>query len=310
MPKISVIVSVYNEEKYLRRCLDSILNQTYKDIEIIIINDGSTDNSEDIILEYKEKYLDIIKYFKKNNTGIAETRNVGIEKAAGEYFIFVDADDYVEHSLIEKLMKCVTVKNIDVVKYRMVIVKKNEEEKIDGPVFEEKTGEEAFNELCFKDILIDTPCLYLFNTKFYKGNNFRFLKDTYHEDFGLIPLIMVKAQSVKSLDIYGYKYMQVEDSITRNEDYGKTVKRANDLFVHYDNMIKEIKNMMLNKNTVSNLKQYYTNAILNAIKKLKRNERKKYIQEIEKRKLIKNIKVKKIKQLIKKIIIIIKVKIG
>lgn len=310
MPKISVIVPVFNTEKYLRRCLDSIINQTYKDIEIIIVDDGSTDNSENIIIEYKKEYSDTIKYFKREHAGIAETRNFGVENVSGEYFVFVDSDDYIENTLVESLVENVSNTSVDVIKYKMIIVKHNNEQKINGPIFENKTGEQAFNELCFKDVLIDTPCLYLFNSKFYKENNFRFLEDTYHEDFGLIPLILVKANKVKSLEIYGYKYIQVEDSITRNENYEKTTKRANDLFIHYDNMIKELKKMEINKKTANNLKQYYINAILSRIKELKKIERKKYIQEIEKRKLVKYMKVNGIKQLLRKMCIIVKLKIG
>ena len=88
MPKISIIIPVYNTEKTLKRCLNSILDQKYEDYEIILVNDGSKDNSEKVILEYKEK-SDKIKYFFKQNSGVADTRNLGIEKAEGDIFIFL-----------------------------------------------------------------------------------------------------------------------------------------------------------------------------------------------------------------------------
>ena len=100
--KVSVIVPVYNVEKYLRQCLDSILQQTYQNLEILIINDGSTDGSDAICREYLEKD-ERISYFAKENTGISDTRNVGIRQATGEYVTFVDSDDWIEKTYIEEL---------------------------------------------------------------------------------------------------------------------------------------------------------------------------------------------------------------
>ncbi|MGL6105767.1 glycosyltransferase family 2 protein [Romboutsia sp.] len=90
--KISVIVPVYNVEKYLERCLNSLLNQTYKNLEIILINDGSTDSSEEIRKKYS-KQDEKIKFISQENKGIAETRNVGIKNSTGEYIAFLDSDD-------------------------------------------------------------------------------------------------------------------------------------------------------------------------------------------------------------------------
>lgn len=99
MAKISIIVPIYNTSKYLNKCIDSIINQTEKDIEIILINDGSTDNSEEIIKEYNDKR---IRYFKKKNSGIGSTRNMGIRKATGDYLMFIDSDDYIAYDCVEK----------------------------------------------------------------------------------------------------------------------------------------------------------------------------------------------------------------
>ncbi len=102
MIKVSVIVPVYNVEKYLRKCLDSLVNQTLKDIEIIIVNDGSKDHSDIIIEEYSNKYSHITA-FKKENGGLSSARNFGIERATGEYIAFVDSDDWVESEMYEKM---------------------------------------------------------------------------------------------------------------------------------------------------------------------------------------------------------------
>ena len=102
MPKVSVIVPVYNVEEYLERCLDSLVNQTLKDIEIIIVNDGSTDGSKEIIQKYLNKYKNIV-YLEKENGGLSSARNYGIPYAKGEYIGFVDSDDYVELTMYEKM---------------------------------------------------------------------------------------------------------------------------------------------------------------------------------------------------------------
>ncbi len=102
MPKISVIVPVYNVEVFLKDCLDSLVNQTLNDIEIICINDGSTDNSLDILNDYAEKYKRIIVY-SQENAGISSARNKGLELAKGEYISFVDSDDWISKDFYEKL---------------------------------------------------------------------------------------------------------------------------------------------------------------------------------------------------------------
>ena len=99
---ISVIVPVYNAEKYLKKCLDSLVNQSYKDLEIILVNDGSQDGSEKICKDYEEKDSRII-LINKNNGGPSSARNSGIEKANGEYLSFIDSDDYLALDFYEKL---------------------------------------------------------------------------------------------------------------------------------------------------------------------------------------------------------------
>lgn len=116
MKKVSVIVPVYNTEKYLRRCLNSLVNQTLKDLEIIIIEDKSPDNSNEILKEYKEKYKDKIKVFhNKTNKGIGYNRNYGIKKATGKYIAFVDSDDWVDETAYEKMYNRAIKDNLDLV---------------------------------------------------------------------------------------------------------------------------------------------------------------------------------------------------
>ena len=101
-PKISVIIPCYNVEKYLRECLDSVVNQTLKDIEIICVNDGSTDGTQKILEEYAQKD-DRILLINKPNGGLSLARNTGMEKMRGEYVAFLDSDDWVDLDFYEKL---------------------------------------------------------------------------------------------------------------------------------------------------------------------------------------------------------------
>ena len=131
---ISVIINVYNGEKYIKKCIDSIINQTYKDLEIIIINDGSTDNTLSICESYDDERIRIIN---QKNMGISLSRNVGIDNINGEYAFFVDSDDYIEPDTIEYLydlckkynVKMATCQSIVVYDYETKIV--NKEEKVD-----------------------------------------------------------------------------------------------------------------------------------------------------------------------------------
>src|SRR5699024_6933853 len=114
MPKVSVIVPVYNVEKYIEKCIQTLVNQTLQDLEIIIVNDGSTDNSEKIIKKYKKEYKNII-YVTKENGGLSSARNFGLLYATGEYVAFLDSDDYVDKIIYEKMYNKAKETNSDYV---------------------------------------------------------------------------------------------------------------------------------------------------------------------------------------------------
>ena len=305
MPKVSVIVPIYNVEKYLEKCLDSLVNQTLKDIEIILVNDGSTDNSGQIAKKYANKYKDKIIYLEKENGGLSDARNYGLEYAKGDYISFVDSDDYISKNLYSELVKYME-KDYDMIKFGILIVdlKNNKIIEKNNQQFENKTGEEAFDILYKTDKMTEIAWGYLYKASFWKENNFKFTKDMYHEDFGLIPLVILKAKKVASTNILGYYYVQSDKSITRNSDEKKKLKMSYDLLKFYDNMIKEIENYDISKKAKENIKIYYTNCILLEIKNISNEEEKqKYIKEIRKRKMIKNIKVRNFKQLVKRILL-------
>lgn len=111
--KVTIIVTIYNKEKYIKKCIDSILNQTYKNLEILLINDGSKDNSLKIIRNYEKNNKNLIKILSHENHGLGYTRNVGLKAATGEYISFLDADDWIEKNYVETLVN--KVGNNDIV---------------------------------------------------------------------------------------------------------------------------------------------------------------------------------------------------
>ncbi|MBS6373907.1 MAG: glycosyltransferase [Erysipelotrichaceae bacterium] len=115
MPKISIIVPVYNVEKYLKKCLDSLITQTLDDIEIIIVNDGTKDNSQQIIDFYVSEYPNKIKGYIKENGGLSSARNYGLQRAKSDYVAFVDSDDWVEPTMYEALYQKAMEHNFDLV---------------------------------------------------------------------------------------------------------------------------------------------------------------------------------------------------
>ena len=137
MVKYSFIVPVYNTKKYLKKCLDSLIKQTFKDFEIIIVNDGSTDNSMEIIEKYKNKYSNI-KVIEQQNQGLSLARNNGVKKTSGEYILFIDSDDYIEKDLLKQIDK--NIGNADVLRFQ--IFSEDEEYKN-----KEEISERSFEEM-------------------------------------------------------------------------------------------------------------------------------------------------------------------
>ena len=115
MPKVSVIVPFYNVEGYIEKCLDTLVNQTLEDIEIIVVNDGSKDNSILIVKRFLEKYPEKIVYLEKENGGLSDSRNYALPHAKGEYVAFLDSDDYVEKDMYEKMYEIAKKENSDMV---------------------------------------------------------------------------------------------------------------------------------------------------------------------------------------------------
>ena len=264
---VSIIVP-YNDGKYLNRCLDSLKN--LKGTEIILINDFA--EYKPIINETNIRYIET----KEKTIGVGNARNVGVENAKGKYIMFVDADDTVEPNLLDVLQEYIN-KDIDMIKYQMKIINNKNILKAEAVGFGKTTGEKAFNRMCFKDKYLDSPCLYLIKRELI--SQYKFTKNVYHEDFGLIPLLIANAKSFVSSGFYGYNYFQTENSIMRSKNYLKEIKKVDDKFMLYENIKQQIDN--LKKKTKKNLLKYYTNSLIFAVKGLQKNERLKYLRKIE-----------------------------
>lgn len=200
---ISIVIPVYNSEKYFERCLLSVINQTYKNIEIIIINDCSTDNVESIILKYKE--LDSRIIYEKNisNMGVGYSRNKGIDLSKGKYIYFLDSDDYIKENTIELLYKA--IKRDD--SYCCMLSGFKE---VDGVV---KRAKRSIEEL----ELLKSPsvCIRLFNKDIILKSNMRFSNLRIAEDLEFIFKILLYNSNVSYIDEALYTYVIHNDSSLR-----------------------------------------------------------------------------------------------
>ena len=199
---------------------------------------------------------------------------------------------------------------IDVIKFKLKLVNTKKEimELVSGPVFNKCSGEEAYKILCISDKFMDPACIYLYRREYFVENNFQY-RLRYHEDFGLTSLVIINAKTFVSTNCYGYNYLQTDNSLTRDNDYNKNKLRAKDMIAHYDYMIENIEKYNIQKETKEFVKRYYTNSVILKTQTLNEQEQKEYIKEIKKRKMYKNIKANNIKQLIKRILLAIDVKV-
>lgn len=242
MTDISIIVPVYNAEKYLKKCLDSLVNQTKKELEFILINDGSTDKSEEIIKTYKDKR---IKYFKNKNQGIGKTRNFGIEKSSGKYLMFLDSDDYFSDDACEILYKEAEKGKADLIVFDYYRVEK-------GNLNEVKI--ESFNATNIKDdpnLLLKVnlgPCNKIYKTDLIKNNGIKFEESLKYEDTLFIVKTIYNAKKIIKLNKFLHYYMIHEKSETTVRD-----ERVFDILKIVDKIRNYLKNDELIKDSVDKL---------------------------------------------------------
>ncbi len=300
---ISFIIPAYNAGKTIGRAINSIINQegTSMDFEVIVVDDGSDDDLKEKVEEFKSDKR--IKYFYKENTGVSDTRNYGVNQATGEYIIFVDSDDYISKTLLKDIEQYINQK-IELIKWRPIFV--DEEENILGKEgsasFNNVSGEKGFNLLFGKDNLID--CLWNYAIK--KELLLEFPSGMYHEDFATMPLMILKAGTMVSINKYEYYYVQSQNSIMRNKNEEMERKKLQDKLVHFDNLLIDSQKMPLKKVTKENLAIYATNSLLTVIPELDEENKIWFEKELKARKVAKNIKIRGFKQLIKRIALEVK----
>lgn len=299
--KFSIIVPVYNVEKYLDKCLKSILNQTYDNYEVVIVNDGSPDGSQNIINKYVKKDKRFVGY-KKENGGLSSARNYGLEKITGDYILFVDSDDYLENELLEKLNLSLTKNKVDLIRFECNVVdeKENILFKPSSSSYTNTDVEKVINELVAKEYF-EPVWSYCYSSSFFKKNNFKFEIGRIHEDYGIMLLILYYANKITSLNYYGYNYVQRENSIMSEKNYDKTKKSV------YDYLYLYLKDCEIFLNEKDNHKKdvllsFGAESVIFASRLLNHKDFKEYVKCIKKEKVIDKIKVYNYKKVIKKIV--------
>ncbi len=199
--KVSIIVPVYNVKDYIRECLDSVVAQTYSNIECILVNDGSTDGSDMICREYVTDYPDTFVLIDKNNGGPAEARNVGLDHSSGDYIFFLDSDDYIPPDAIERLVGTIIQTESDLVltnfvkegKGRIVVL----------------TPEKAIQLALYQTTRFNHSIYaHLFSARLFKDQGMRFKVGIWYEDLEIFPKILQNCNRIAYLDSLIYHYRQ------------------------------------------------------------------------------------------------------
>lgn len=239
--KISVIVPAYNSESTIERCLKSLIKQTYNNMEIIVINDGSTDKTDEIIRRIVAENFDKIKYISRENKGIGFTRNEGLKNATGDLIGFTDSDDFVEPDMFEKMFLKMTESNADIVICNYNVCNLNSKNKVDiklpnivsfddYPQIINKIDFAPWNKLYKKE---------LFNDVFFPEN----LK---YEDLNTIIKVFSKSKKIVKLNDYLYNYLinLNGETVTINDKIYDIFSIFDDLFSYFDSSDKKIQKQL------------------------------------------------------------------
>lgn len=224
MYKFSIIVPVYNVEKYLAKCLDSLINQTYTNIEIICINDGSTDNSLHILKNYAQKDRRII-VINQENQGVSAARNKGLEVATGDYVFFIDADDWINLKTCEIINeKILQYKNLDIIQYQHIINNLDGKEHFITNRYHIEACVKSFQDL--EKLIINSSVVYcwdkVYNLEFLKNNNIIFpVNIKAFEDYIFIAMIYKYNPRVLVINEHLYTYNKNLSSVCSKNAYKK-----------------------------------------------------------------------------------------
>lgn len=276
--KLSIIVPIYNADKYLAECLDSILNQTFTDYELILVNDGSTDNSINICRNYQMKDSRIIVVDKENG-GVSSARNLGLTKAQGEYIGFVDSDDYIDESMYSKLYNAATQNQADIVICKRVIPNKQQNYGHGYPkntVFTFENNDKDWKELYYNGDIETFVTNKIFKKDFILNNNIKFEKYGLFEDRLFLADLYLKNPRLYYIDAPLYFYRAVKGSAVRRycseryEIVKKIYEKDRCLNSKFDNNIY-----------ILNINQTLINSILSCIYQEKTNQYAIFISKIK-----------------------------
>lgn len=277
MNKLTVIVAAYNVEKYIEKCIESIVKQTYKNIEILIVNDGSLDKTLNIALEYSKKYKNI-KVLNKENGGLSSARNYGIKHATGEYITFVDGDDYLDEITYDSIMSKVLFdeSEIGIFSYKKIYKNKIKKIKLNKNLYSGNFLKKIFSKSDEASIIVWNK---IFRRDIIIQNKIFFENKAYFEDTGFIFRYLYFVKKFSILNNPFYNYVQREGSITKKVNNIIFSSKQNTLDIikkfyidknEYQNYEKEIRDLqirmelyVLNKLLDSNEKGSYLNLNLN-----------------------------------------------
>ena len=229
MNLLTVIVPIYNMERYIKRCLDSLVNQSLRDFEVIIVNDGSTDKSKDIVMKYVDRYQKNIKFFEKENGGLSSSRNYGLKYATGKYVAFLDSDDYIEKNMYKEMINIALKENSDMVECDYVWEYENGKTKIDKrrnyknkKDMLKKPRVVAWNKLIKREII--------------ENNNIRFPEGKIYEDIEFFFLLIPYINKISYIPKPFIHYIQRKESISNTQN--KNVEDIFDILNHIDDYYK------------------------------------------------------------------------
>lgn len=231
---VSVIIPVYNAEKYINKCIDSVLAQTLQNIEIILINDGSTDNSAIVLSQYAEKYNNI-KVISQENKGASAARNEGLKVATGEFIGFVDADDYISSDMYKQLYDIAIDKNVDIVTSNFCYVKNDVIDKgvVNLPENRIIYQNEIRDLVCYanKNRLLWFAVKSIYRTSMIKENNIFYNTDVkIGTETPFVLECLLCAKSLYYVNVVNYFYVQSPNSITRTKYKSDLLNKLQNLY--------------------------------------------------------------------------------
>ena len=265
-PLLTVVIPVYNVEKYLKRCIESILIQEWKNYDILLVDDGSTDNSPQICEDYAKAY-DIISVIHKENGGLSEARNTGISNAEGEYVFFLDSDDWIEPNTFSDLAEVIESDQYDIISFNPEFVKSEHDIiKSDSKRTKRLTGKEALIDMFSYGFITGFATDKIYRKALFTKNTIQFPVGKYYEDLGTNYKLFLAAKKVYATNQKYYHYLiDNPDSITQSWNE----KKFRDMFGFYKEVFySDFVRSQLNQEELHISQLYYVNGLTHILASL------------------------------------------